>query len=86
MNEVRTRFAPSPTGYLHLGGVRTMLFAWLLARHYQGKFFFRLEDTDRTRLVPDSVKSMVEDFAWLGFDVDEGPPGKPFAPSQEYPA
>ena len=70
---VRTRFAPSPTGYLHLGGVRTMLFAWLLARHYQGKFFFRLEDTDRSRLVPDSVKSMVEDFAWLGLNIDEGP-------------
>jgi len=50
-----------------------MLFAWLLARRYQGKFFFRIEDTDRTRLVPDSVKSMVEDFAWLGFDIDEGP-------------
>jgi len=73
VSEVRTRFAPSPTGYLHLGGVRTMLFSWLLARRYQGKFFFRIEDTDRTRLVPDSVKSMVEDFAWLGFDIDEGP-------------
>jgi len=73
LNEVRTRFAPSPTGYLHLGGVRTMLFAWLMARHHHGKFFFRLEDTDRTRLVPDSVERMVEDFAWLGFDIDEGP-------------
>jgi glutamyl-tRNA synthetase len=50
-----------------------MLFAWLLARRFNGKFLFRLEDTDRTRLVPESVKSMVEDFAWLGFDIDEGP-------------
>lgn len=73
MLEIRTRFAPSPTGFLHLGGVRTMLFSWLLARRHKGKFLYRIEDTDRTRLVPESVQSMVEDFAWLGLDIDEGP-------------
>lgn len=73
MPEVRTRFAPSPTGFLHLGGVRTLLFSWLLARRNNGKFLYRIEDTDRTRLVPESVRSMMEDFAWLGLDIDEGP-------------
>ena len=60
VTQVRTRFAPSPTGYLHLGGLRTMLFSWLLARHHGGRFCFRIEDTDRTRLVPDSIQSMAE--------------------------
>lgn len=73
MTPVRTRFAPSPTGFLHLGALRTMLFAWLLARHTGGTFCFRIEDTDRTRIVPESIASMVDDFAWLGLDVDEGP-------------
>jgi glutamyl-tRNA synthetase len=73
VSTVRTRFAPSPTGFLHLGGVRTMLFSWLLARHFGGTFIYRLEDTDRARLVPESVKGMVDDFAWLGLDIDEGP-------------
>ena len=72
-SHVRTRFAPSPTGFLHVGGVRTLLYSWLLARHFGGQFLLRLEDTDRTRLVPDSVNSMLEDLEWLGIDIDEGP-------------
>ncbi len=73
MTQVRTRFAPSPTGYLHLGGLRTMLFGWLLARHTGGVFCYRIEDTDRTRRVPDAIRSMLEDFEWSHIDVDEGP-------------
>jgi len=73
MTPVRTRFAPSPTGYLHLGGLRTMLFGWLLARHTGGVFCYRIEDTDRTRRVPDAIRSMLDDFEWSHFDVDEGP-------------
>lgn len=70
---VRTRYAPSPTGFLHVGGVRTLLYAWLLARHSGGQFLLRIEDTDRTRLVPESVDSLLEDLEWLGLDIDEGP-------------
>jgi glutamyl-tRNA synthetase len=70
---VRTRYAPSPTGHLHVGGVRTMLYSWLLARHFGGQFLLRIEDTDRARLVPDSVNSLLEDVQWLGLDIDEGP-------------
>ena len=70
---VRTRYAPSPTGHLHVGGVRTLLYSWLLARHSGGQFLLRIEDTDRTRLVADSVNSLLEDIAWLGLDIDEGP-------------
>jgi glutamyl-tRNA synthetase len=70
---VRTRFAPSPTGFLHVGGVRTNFFAWLLARQSGGQFILRIEDTDRERLVPDAVRRIIEDLNWLGIDVDEGP-------------
>ena len=70
---VRTRFAPSPTGFLHVGGVRTNFFAWLLARQSGGQFLLRIEDTDRERLVPDAVRRIVEDLNWLGLDIDEGP-------------
>lgn len=70
---VRTRFAPSPTGFLHVGGVRTNFFAWLLARQSGGQFLLRIEDTDRERLVPDAVRRIIEDLSWLGLDVDEGP-------------
>jgi glutamyl-tRNA synthetase len=70
---VRTRYAPSPTGFLHVGGVRTLLYSWLLARHFGGQFLLRIEDTDRTRLVPDSVNGLLEDIEWLGLDIDEGP-------------
>ncbi len=70
---VRVRFAPSPTGYLHIGGARTLLFNWLLARRLGGKFVLRIEDTDQTRNVEDSVQKILDDFRWLGLDWDEGP-------------
>ena len=70
---VRTRFAPSPTGFLHIGGARTALFCWLYARHYQGEFILRIEDTDRTRSTEASVQSILNALSWLGFDYDAGP-------------
>nr|VFJ45838.1 MAG: glutamyl-tRNA synthetase [Candidatus Kentron sp. FM]VFJ68034.1 MAG: glutamyl-tRNA synthetase [Candidatus Kentron sp. FM]VFK16809.1 MAG: glutamyl-tRNA synthetase [Candidatus Kentron sp. FM] len=69
----RTRFAPSPTGYLHVGGARTALFAWLHARRHGGEFILRIEDTDRERSTPESVDAILEGMAWLGLDYDEGP-------------
>ncbi len=71
--QVRTRFAPSPTGYLHIGGVRTALFSWLFARHHQGKFILRIEDTDRERSTQESVDAILQGMEWLGLDYDEGP-------------
>jgi len=71
--EVRTRFPPSPTGYLHIGGARTALFNWLFARHYGGKFILRVEDTDVTRSTKEAVEAIVESMKWLGLDWDEGP-------------
>lgn len=71
--EVKTRFAPSPTGYLHIGGVRTALFSWLFARHQQGKFVLRIEDTDRERSTQESVDAILQGMKWLGIDYDEGP-------------
>ena len=71
--KVRTRFAPSPTGFLHVGGVRTALFAWLLARQNDGQFILRLEDTDKSREVEGSGKHIEESLHWLGIDWDEGP-------------
>lgn len=73
MEVVRTRFAPSPTGFIHLGSLRTNMFAWLLARKNGGKFILRIEDTDQQRRVPDAIKSIVEDLRWFGMDIDEGP-------------
>jgi len=70
---VRTRFAPSPTGYLHIGGARTALFSWLHARRHGGTFILRIEDTDRERSTPESVNAILEGMAWLGLDYDEGP-------------
>lgn len=70
---IRTRFAPSPTGYLHIGGVRTALFSWLFARHHHGKFILRIEDTDRERSTPEKTNAILEGLAWLGLDYDEGP-------------
>ncbi len=70
---IRTRFAPSPTGYMHVGGVRTALFAWLLARQNGGKFILRIEDTDQNREVEGSVAHIIESLGWLGLDYDEGP-------------
>src|SRR5450631_3867613 len=70
---VITRFAPSPTGLLHVGGVRTALFSWLYARHNGGKFILRIEDTDRERSTDDAVRVILEGMQWLGLDADEGP-------------
>ncbi|MBW2040443.1 MAG: glutamate--tRNA ligase [Deltaproteobacteria bacterium] len=68
-----TRFPPSPTGHLHLGGARTALFNWLYARHTKGKFILRMEDTDTARSTPEFVESILESLRWLGIDWDEGP-------------
>jgi glutamyl-tRNA synthetase len=70
---VRTRFAPSPTGYLHIGGVRTAFFSWLYARHHQGDFVLRIEDTDRERSTDESVQVILDAMKWLGLECDEGP-------------
>lgn len=70
---VRVRFAPSPTGYLHVGGARTALFAWLFARHAGGSFILRIEDTDVERSSADMVTGILEGLRWLGMDWDEGP-------------
>ncbi len=71
--EIRTRFAPSPTGQLHIGGVRTALFSWLHARHFVGKFILRIEDTDAERSTDDNTKQILASMEWLGLDWDEGP-------------
>ncbi len=70
---IRTRFAPSPTGYLHVGGARTALFSWLFARKHGGKFILRIEDTDLERSTKESVNAILEGMTWLGLDYDEGP-------------
>ncbi len=78
---VRTRFAPSPTGFLHIGGVRTALFNWLLARHHGGQFLLRIDDTDQQRHVEEAVGLILEGFRWMGMDWDEGPEvGGPVGP------
>lgn len=71
--QVRTRFAPSPTGYLHLGGARTALFSWAYARHHQGVFVLRIEDTDVERSTPEAVQAILDSMQWLGMTPDEGP-------------
>ena len=68
MTEVRVRFAPSPTGYLHIGGVRTALFNWLFARRHNGKFILRIEDTDRDRSTDEAIKSILNGMHWVGLD------------------
>src|SRR5438270_11971893 len=73
MKAVRTRFAPSPTGFLHVGGIRTALFAWLLARQAGGQFILRLEDTDQAREVAGADKHIMESLKTLGLEYDEGP-------------
>ena len=70
--KVRVRFAPSPTGALHLGGVRTALFNYLFARHHGGDFLLRIEDTDQTRYVPGAEEYIIESLKWCGLTVDEG--------------
>ena len=75
------RFAPSPTGHLHIGGVRTALFNWLFARRHGGRFILRIDDTDRQRNVEAALRPILDGFRWLGIDWDEGPEvGGPCAP------
>ncbi len=73
MNTIRVRFAPSPTGFLHIGGARTALFSWLFACHHKGVFVLRIEDTDEKRSTLPAVKAILEGMSWLGLDWDEGP-------------
>jgi glutamyl-tRNA synthetase len=73
MSQVRLRFAPSPTGFLHIGGVRTALFNWLFARRHQGLFVLRIEDTDQDRSTEDSIKAILDGLRWVKLDWDEGP-------------
>jgi glutamyl-tRNA synthetase len=81
---VRTRFAPSPTGYLHIGGVRTALYSWLFARRHGGKFVLRIEDTDKERNTPEAVQAIFDGMRWAGLDWDEGPDvGGPFGPYRQ---
>ncbi len=82
---VRVRFAPSPTGFLHIGGVRTVLFNWLFARHYGGQLILRIEDTDEKRYVEDAARDILASLQWIGLDWDEGPlvggPHEPYVQS-----
>ena len=81
MDRPRVRFAPSPTGYLHVGGARTALFNWLFARRHGGTFILRIEDTDTERSSDDMVAGILESMRWLGLEWDEGPGiGGPHAP------
>ena len=73
MTMIRTRFAPSPTGFLHIGGARTALFAWAYARHHAGRFILRIEDTDLVRSTPEAVQAILDGMRWLGLTHDEGP-------------
>jgi len=81
MTQVRTRFAPSPTGYLHIGGARTALFNYLFARRHGGKFILRIEDTDRERSTPEAIQAILDAMKWLQLDYDEGP----FYQTERYP-
>lgn len=83
-DKIRVRFAPSPTGHLHVGGVRTCLYNWLFARHNGGTFVLRIEDTDLARSTKESEKTLLEDLKWLGLNWDEGPDiGGPHAPYRQ---
>ena len=70
---IKTRFAPSPTGYLHIGGARTALFSWAYARRHGGKFVLRIEDTDRERSTGESIQAILDGMSWLKLNWDEGP-------------
>ncbi len=84
MSDLRVRFAPSPTGYLHIGGARTALFNYLYAHHNGGKFVLRIEDTDTERTIEDSAEKMMQSLRWLGLNWDEGPVvGGPAGPYQQ---
>ncbi|HLB23756.1 MAG TPA: glutamate--tRNA ligase family protein, partial [Dehalococcoidia bacterium] len=79
--DVRTRYAPSPTGIPHVGNLRTALFDYLLARHFGGQFVLRVEDTDQTRYSPEAVGGLIDSLRWLGIEHDEGPDiGGPYGP------
>src|SRR5262245_20993336 len=81
---IRTRFAPSPTGYLHIGGVRTALFNWLLTRRLGGQFVLRIDDTDQERNRPEALQPILDGFKWLGIDWDEGAEvGGPYGPYRQ---
>src|SRR5207249_4879103 len=81
---VRVRFAPSPTGHLHVGGARTALFNWLYARHHGGMFILRIEDTDRSRSTDDNIDDIVAALRWLGLDWDEGPPSPGYRQTERF--
>jgi nondiscriminating glutamyl-tRNA synthetase len=84
MSKVRVRFAPSPTGYVHVGNARTALFNWLFARHDDGAFVLRIEDTDAERSKPEYERQLIEDLSWFGLDWNEGPDkGGPFGPYRQ---
>ncbi|MBI3207823.1 MAG: glutamate--tRNA ligase [Candidatus Solibacter usitatus] len=85
MKDVRTRFAPSPTGLLHIGGVRTALFEILMAHRHGGQALLRIDDTDRERLVPGAIKSLIEDLRWVGLHFDEGPSDEEIAKADSAP-
>src|SRR6058998_3020599 len=82
---VRVRFAPSPTGHLHVGGARTALFNWLYARHHRGTFLLRIEDTDRSRSTDENITAILEALEWLGLDWDEGPPTPGYRQTERLP-
>ncbi|MGM0681766.1 MAG: glutamate--tRNA ligase family protein, partial [Thermodesulfobacteriota bacterium] len=73
MSEVRLRFPPSPTGYLHIGGARTAILNWLYARKHNGKLILRIEDTDAERSTQESIQGILDGLNWLGIDWDKGP-------------
>ena len=81
---VRVRFAPSPTGHLHVGGARTALFNWLFARHHRGAFLLRIEDTDRSRSTDENIVSIIDALTWLGLDWDEGPPAAGYRQTERF--
>ena len=81
---VRVRFAPSPTGFLHVGGARTALFNWLYARHHGGTFILRIEDTDRSRSTDEHIGQIVDALRWLGLDWDEGPPAPGYRQTERF--
>lgn len=71
--KIKTRFAPSPTGYLHVGGARTALYSWLFARNHGGEFVLRIEDTDLERSTPEAIEAIMDGMNWLNLEWDEGP-------------
>src|SRR5438270_628873 len=83
-SRVRVRFAPSPTGHLHVGGARTALFNWLFARHHGGAFILRIEDTDASRSTDENIDFIVDALTWLGLDWDEGPPAPGYRQTERF--